>query len=122
MPCETNVRTLFVTGFQYVSFKNKFMTIKEFNEFKFFIKYSKYNDIFIQKIIEHLNLIPYQKEINLDSYSLEADTRTKFISAIKYIDCAELLPNKRISFNPKNTKTKFSFSIDSLPVYKSLLF
>ena len=98
------------------------MTIKEFNEFKFFIKYSKYNDIFIQKIIEHLNLIPYQKEINLDSYSLEADTRTKFISAIKYIDCAELLQNKRISFNPKNTKTKFSFFIDSLPVYKSLLF
>jgi len=98
------------------------MTIKEFNEFKFFIKYSKYNDIFIQKIIEHLNLIPYQKEINLDIYSLEADTRTKFISAIKYIDCAELLPNKRISFNKKNTKTKFSFSIDSLPIYKSLLF
>ena len=98
------------------------MTIKEFNEFKFFIKYSKYNDLFIQKIIEHLNLIPYQKEINLDSYSLEADTRTKFISAIKYIDCAELLPNKRISFNPKNTKTKFSFSIDSFPIYKSLLF
>ena len=98
------------------------MTIKEFNEFKFFIKYSKYNDIFIQKIIEHLNLIPYQKEINLDSYSLEADTRTKFISAIKYIDCAELLQNKRISFNAKNTKTKFSFSIDSLPIYKSLLF
>jgi len=98
------------------------MTKKEFNEFKFFIKYSKYNDIFIQKIIEHLNLIPYQKEINLDIYSLEADTRTKFISAIKYIDCAELLPNKRISFNKKNTKTKFSFSIDSLPIYKSLLF
>ena len=98
------------------------MTVAEFNEFKFFIKYSKYNDLFIQKIIEHLNLIPYQKEINLDSYSLEADTRTKFISAIKYIDCAELLQNKRISFNKKNTKTKFSFSIDSLPVYKSLLF
>lgn len=98
------------------------MTIKEFNEFKFFIKYSKYNDIFIQKIIEHLNLIPYQKEINIDSYSLEADTRIKFISAIKYIDCAELLPNKRISFNPKNTKTKFSFSIDSLPKYKSVTF
>ena len=98
------------------------MTVAEFNEFKFFIKYSKYNDLFIQKIIEHLNLIPYQKEINLDSYSLEADTRTKFISAIKYIDCAELLQNKRISFNSKNTKTKFSFFIDSLPVYKSLLF
>lgn len=98
------------------------MTIKEFNEFKFFIKYSKYNDIFIKKIIEHLNLIPYQKEINLDIYSLEADTRTKFISAIKYIDCAELLQNKRISFNPKNTKTKFSFSIDSTPKYKSVTF
>ena len=98
------------------------MTKKEFNEFKFFIKYSKYNDIFIQKIIEHLNLIPFQKEINIDIYSLDADTRTKFISAIKYIDCAELLKNKRISFNKKNTKTKFSFFIDSLPVYKSLLF
>ena len=98
------------------------MTIKEFNEFKFFLKNSNYNLDFIKKIIEHLNLIPYQKEINLDSYSLEADTRAKFISAIKYIDCAELLPNKRISFNPKNTKTKFSFFIDSLPVYKSLLF
>ena len=98
------------------------MTVAEFNEFKFFIKYSKYNDIFIQKIIEHLNLIPFQKEINLDSYSLEADTRAKFISAIKYIDCAELLPNKRISFNPKNTKTKFSFSIDSKPKYKSVTF
>lgn len=98
------------------------MTVAEFNEFKFFIKYSKYNDLFIQKIIEHLNLIPYQKEINLDIYSLEADTRTKFISAIKYIDCAELLQNKRISFNKKNTKTKFSFSIDSTPKYKSVTF
>ena len=98
------------------------MTIKEFNEFKFFIKYSKYNDIFIQKIIEHLNLIPYQKEINIDSYSLEADTRIKFISAIKYIDCAELLQYKRISFNPKNTKKNFSFSIDSTPKYKSFTF
>ena len=98
------------------------MTIKEFNEFKFFNKYSKYNDIFIQKIIEHLNLIPYQKEINLDRYNLDDDTRTKFISAIKYIDCAELLQNKRISFNQKNTKTKFSFSIDSTPKYKSVTF
>ena len=98
------------------------MTKKEFNEFKFFIKYSKYNDIFIQKIIEHLNLIPFQKEINIDIYSLDADTRTKFISAIKYIDCAELLPNKRISFNQKNTKTKFSFSIDSVPKFKNAPF
>ena len=98
------------------------MTIKEFNEFKFFIKYSKYNDIFIQKIIEHLNLIPYQTEINLNRYNLDADTRTKFISAIKYIDCAELLQYKRISFNPKNTKKKFSFSIDSTPKYKSVTF
>lgn len=98
------------------------MTVAEFNEFKFFLKNSNYNLDFIKKIIEHLNLIPYQKEINLDIYSIEADTRAKFISAIKYIDCAELLQNKRISFNPKNTKTKFCFSIDSLPIYKSLLF
>ena len=98
------------------------MTKKEFDEFKFFLKNCNYNLDFIKKIIEHLNLIPYQKEINLDIYSLEADTRTKFISAIKYIDCAELLPNKRISFNQKNTKTKFSFSIDSLPIYKSVTF
>jgi len=98
------------------------MTVAEFNEFKFFLKNSNYNLDFIKKIIEHLNLIPYQKEINLDSYSLEADTRTKFISAIKYIDCAELLQNKRISFNQKNTKTKFSFSIDSTPKYKSVTF
>ena len=98
------------------------MTIKEFHEFKLFLKNSNYNLDFIKKIIEHLNLIPYQKEINLDIYSLEADTRTKFISAIKYIDCAELLQNKRISFNPKNTKTKFSFSIDSTPKYKSVTF
>jgi len=98
------------------------MTVAEFNEFKFFLKNSNYNLDFIKKIIEHLNLIPYQKEINLDIYSIEADTRTKFISAIKYIDCAELLPYKRISFNAKNTKTKFSFSIDSTPKYKSVTF
>ena len=98
------------------------MTIKEFHEFKLFLKNSNYNLDFIKKIIEHLNLIPYQKEINLDIYSLEADTRTKFISAIKYIDCAELLQNKRISFNQKNNKTKFSFSIDSTPKYKSVTF
>ena len=40
------------------------MTIKEFNEFKFFIKYSKYNDIFIQKIIEHLNLMKNLNSLN----------------------------------------------------------
>ena len=98
------------------------MTKKEFDEFKFFLKNCNYNLDFINKIIEHLNLIPFQKEINLDIYSLEADTRTKFISAIKYIDCAELLPNKRISFNKKNTKTKFSFSIDSVPKFKNAPF
>ena len=98
------------------------MTKKEFDEFKFFLKNSNYNLDFIKKIIEHLNLIPYQKEINIDRYNLDDNTRTKFISAIKYIDCAELLPNKRISFNPKNTKKKFSFSIDSTPKYKSVTF
>jgi len=98
------------------------MTVAEFNEFKFFLKNSNYNLDFIKKIIEHLNLIPCQKEINIDIYSIDADTRTKFISAIKYIDCAELLPYKRISFNAKNTKTKFSFSIDSTPKYKSVTF
>ncbi len=98
------------------------MTKKEFDEFKEFLKTTDYSTEFILKFIEHLNIIPYQKEINIDIYSLEADTRTKFISAIKYIDCAELLPNKRISFNPKNTKTKFSFSIDSTPKYKSVTF
>lgn len=98
------------------------MTKKEFDEFKEFLKTTDYSTEFILKFIEHLNIIPYQKEINIDIYSLEADTRTKFISAIKYIDCAELLKNKRISFNPKNTKTKFSFSIDSTPKYKSVTF
>ena len=98
------------------------MTKKEFDEFKEFLKITDYSKEFILKIIAHLNLIPFQKEINLDRYNLDDDTRTKFISAIKYIDCAELLQYKRISFNPKNTKTKFSFSIDSLPIYKSVTF
>jgi hypothetical protein len=98
------------------------MTKKEFDEFKFFLKKSNYNLDFINKIIAHLNLIPFQKEINLDIYSLEADTRTKIISAIKHIDWENLLHYKRISYNRNNSKDKFIFSIDSVPKFKNAPF
>ena len=78
------------------------MTKKEFDEFKFFLKNSNYNLEFINKIIEHINIIPYQKEINIDIYSSEADTRTKIIKAIKHIDWENLLHYKRISYNRNN--------------------
>lgn len=98
------------------------MTKKEFDEFKLFLKNSNYNLDFIKKIIEHLNLIPYQKEINIDIYSLEADTRTKIIKAIKHIDWENLLHYKRISYNRNNSKDKFIFSIDSVPKFKNAPF
>lgn len=98
------------------------MTKKEFDEFKLFLKNSNYNLDFIKKIIEHINIIPYQKEINIDIYSLEADTRTKIIKAIKHIDWENLLHYKRISYNRNNSKDKFIFSIDSVPKFKNAPF
>lgn len=98
------------------------MTKKEFDEFKEFLKTTDYSTEFILKFIEHLNIIPYQKEINIDIYSLDADTRTKIIKAIKHIDWENLLHYKRISYNRNNSKDKFIFSIDSVPKFKNAPF
>lgn len=99
------------------------MTKKQFDEFKQKIETSIYNDEFILIVLEHLNIIPLQTPINIDVYKFSEIAHTNFINAIKYIDCSERLENigKRITYE-KTNYPKLVFQIDSIPIFKSLLF
>lgn len=75
------------------------MTKEQYFAFLDELKLTEYGKYYVEKVLHHIDLAPIQHKINLNSYfSSGTKDRLKLINAIKFIDHADLLPNKRITF------------------------
>ena len=96
------------------------MTREELNNFTKKLSETDYGDLYISLVVDHINNdIPIQRAINLDIYYKDEYQRIRLITALKYIDCSDMLEKRRLYFKEGNTLNNFYFKVDTKIVYKA---